>query len=602
MSSFCGFIGKTDSETIDVMIKKIAQNCERTPICFSDGYFHLGFVPFTVNEEMQVGHNSDFTIWAMVDCGYASKQYTAKAFVEAYESKGLSFVNELDGTFAAVLWDGVQKRLYLIKDRYGAKPLFYLKQQSGFFFGSEIGVLEVCLRNESKVNMSALYQYLSFQSVYPPETVFKNISHVLPGHYGVYSDGNYEEVSYVNTNFGKRCDISYEEAVEYTESFLRNSVEACTEDGDVGILLSGGLDSSLVAAMAPKGVIKHSFCLRPWTQKGSIHQKEEDAYYGGLVAGKYGITHHVIDMTPKDLVENVEEIIKSFSQPFSGTVSGYFLFGQAAKESNRILTGDGADELFGSYRHHSVTVPLERYALMQEKGESVIGKEDNFAPYENNLLFLDSLYRYGGLNDTLWYYRLLIMGDDEKGLFLNQERFGDCIESQSTLNLCLKWDRDLKSRDVLNRSLERDFYHLLPGHTMLYQDTLARKYGINTVMPFLNNALTDYVATMPPEYKIKEGITKAVLKDMARKYLPENVVFRRKEPFTLPIAEWLLTDLKEYVTDVLCEKSVRRYDLLNADSVSYALDEFYKHPDKKSYYGVMLWNMAMLQQWAMLYM
>jgi asparagine synthase (glutamine-hydrolysing) len=137
---------------------------------------------------------------------------------------------------------------------------------------------------------------------------------------------------------------------------------------------------------------------------------------------------------------------------------------------------------------------------------------------------------------------------------------------------------------------------------MFYQDTLARNFGINTVMPFLDNTLTDYVATLPPEYKIKEGITKAVLKDVARKYLPEEVVFRRKEPFTLPITEWLLTDLKEYVTDILCEGSLKRYDLLNAECVLYALNEFYNRPDVKSYYGGMLWNIAMLQQWAMLYM
>ena len=602
MSSFCGFIGKTDSETIDGMVANLAQNCEGRPVRFSDGYFHLGFVPFGVNEEEQVGHNADFTIWAMVDCGYVSKQYTARTFVEAYERRGISFLGELDGTFAAILWDGIQKRLYLIKDRYGAKPLFYLKTTDGFYFSSKISALTVCLGTKPGVNMEALYQYLSFQSVYPPETVFANVNHVLPRHYGAYAEGEYEEINYVSRPYDKVCRDSYEEAVQNVEKFLQNSVTTCTEEGSAGIFLSGGLDSSLVAAMAKKETIKHSFCLKPWTKKGSLHQKEEDAYYSEQLANKYGLTHHVVEMTPRDLVENLEEIIKSFSQPFSGTVSGYFLFKHAKKECKRILTGDGADELFGSYRHHSVTIPLEKYALLQEKGESVIGREWELAPYENNLSFLDNLYRYGGLNDTLWYYRLLPMGDNEKSIFLNQESFGEYIDNQSTLNLCLKWDRKLKSNGALNRSLERDFNHLLPGHTMLYQDTLARNFGINTVMPFLNNELTDYVVTLPPEYKIKEGITKAVLKDVAKKYLPREIVLRRKEPFTLPITEWLLTDLKEYITDILCEETLQRYDLLNADCALYALNEFYKYPDAKAYYGGMLWNMAMLQQWAMLYM
>jgi asparagine synthase (glutamine-hydrolysing) len=443
---------------------------------------------------------------------------------------------------------------------------------------------------------------MSFQSVYPKETVFEDIYHVLPGHYGVYMNGSYEEISYVNIPFDQKGNDSYQEAVNKVEGFLQNSVKKCIGTDKMGILLSGGMDSAVVAAMAPEGMLKQAFCLKPVTRKGSLHQKEEDAYFSEKLAKKYGLMHHVIEMTPMDLVEGIDEIIESFSQPFSGTVSGYFLYKHIAKECNWILTGDGADELFGSYRHHSVTIPLEKYVSMKEKGEIILGKDKSLAPYEDKLAFLEALYQYGGINDTLWYYRLLPMGDNEKSLFLSKDRFGEYMDKKSTLELCLEWDRKLKSYGVLNRSLERDFKHLLPGHTMLYQDTLARKFGINLVMPFLDNGLIDYIVTLPEEYKIKEGITKSILKDVARKHLQDEIVERRKEPFTLPVLEWLSSDLKEYVTDILCEENIKRYDLFDADSVLYALNEYYKYPNEKSYYGEMLWGMAMLQKWAMLYM
>ena len=601
MSSFCGYIGKTDGETIDNIVEKLEKNCQEAPICFDDGYFHFGFVPFEKEEE-KVGHNDEFTVWVLLDCEYTSNEYTAKKFVEAYERCGISFVKELEGTFAFALWDGIQKRLYLAKDRYGAKPLLYAKLSQGFWFASEIKLIKECLKKPHRINMSALYQYMSFQSVYLPTTVFEDVYHVSPGCYGIYENGKYEEAPYVNLPFEKSSDDTYDDALQKVEGYLQNSVTKCLDTKKVGILLSGGLDSSLVAAMAPGGMIEHSYCLKPLTKKGSLHQKDEEVFFSEKIAKKCGFTHHIIDMTPEDLVDNVDEIIESFSQPFSGTISGYFVYKHATKECKKLVTGDGADELFGSYRHHSITKVLERYAVMKEQGESVVGKEKMFAPYENNVAFLEAMYQYGGKNDTLWYYRLLQMGDNEKGLFLSRDRFGEYIDENATLKLCAKWDKGLQSKDVLKRSLERDFKHLLPGHIMLYQDTLARNFGINLVMPFLNNQLTEYVAALPSEYKIKEGITKNILKDVARKHLPKEVVERKKEPFTLPIFEWMLTDLKEYVTDILCEENIKKYDLLDVDSVLYVLNEYYKYPNEKSYYGGMLWSMAMLQKWAMLYM
>ena len=160
----------------------------------------------------------------------------------------------------------------------------------------------------------------------------------------------------------------------------------------------------------------------------------------------------------------------------------------------------------------------------------------------------------------------------------------------------------MKSRGGLNRSLERDFGHLLPGHTMLYQDTLARANGINLAMPFMNKNLVNYVATLPQEYKIKEGITKAVLRETGKNILSVEILKRRKEPFTLPVNEWLKSELKEFLTDILNEDIVKKYGLLNSECVQYALKEFYKYPETKSYYAGMLWTMAMLQKWATLYM
>lgn len=602
MGGFCGFVGQSDNEVVSNMISAVKHDSTYEPICFDDGYIHLGYVPYYTSECENIGHNGNFAVWAMVDAGYSAEELLVQNIINEYEKKGIAFVKELRGTFSIVLWDGIRKRLYLIRDRYGAKPLFYAKTEKGIAFGTEIKAILQHGGVKRNINMAAIYQYLSHQSVFLPDTAFEEIFHISAGSYGIYADRKLEEISYAEIPFGEGVEECFEMAAEKIEILLKESVNRCTTESDTGVFLSGGLDSALVTALAGEGRITKAFCLKPIVKDGSIHRKDEDVKYSLQLAKEYGIEHYMWDMTPAELIEEVEHIVDAFAQPFSGTMSTYFLAKRAGVFCKNIITGDGADELFGSYRHHSILLPLQKYAGYRMRGENVISKEMDLFPYDKQLPMLENLYQYAGENDTLWYYRLLLMGDDEKSIFLNKERFGQYIDEKYTLKEIVAWDKKLKSNGVLKRSLERDFGHLLPGHTMLYQDTLARNFGISLGMPYMDKDLTNYVAVLPQNYMIKEGTTKTVLREAAKKVLPQEILERRKEPFSLPIVEWLKTDLKDYLTDVLNGDSIKRHGLLNPVCVQYALNEFYKYPNSKEYYGQMLWTMAMLEKWAEAFM
>lgn len=602
MSGFCGFVGQSDNETIYNMLNSVKHDSTYEPICFNDGYINLGYVPYFASECENIGHNETFTIWVMVEAGYKAEELLVQNVINSYEKKGISFVKDLRGTFAIVLWDGIRKRLYLFRDRYGAKPLLYAKTGKGIAFGTEIKAILQHSGVKRTINMAAIYQYLSHQSVFLPDTAFEEILHISAGSYGIYADGKFEEVKYAELPFEKCTEDSFEMAAHKIGVFLKESVKRCTAESDMGVFLSGGLDSALVTTLADEGKISKAFCLKPVTKEGSIHRKDEDVKYSSYLAKEYGLEHYVWEMTPEELIEESECIVGAFSQPFSGTLSTYFLARRVGGLCNKVITGDGADELFASYRHHSVLLPLQKYVKCRIQGENITSKNIELFPYDKQLSLLESLYQYAGDNDTLWYYRLLLMGDGEKSIFLNRERFGQYIDEQHTLKEIVLWDKKLKSKGVLKRSLERDFGHLLPGHTMLYQDTLARNFGINLVMPFMDKKLTNYVATLPQNYMIKEGTTKAVLREAAKTVLPQSIIERRKEPFSLPIIEWLKTDLRDYLTDVLSEDAVKRHGLLNPVCVQYALNEFYKYPNSKEYYGQMLWTMAMLEKWAEVFM
>lgn len=601
MSDLCGFIGKTEENVLYSMVNTAKSDECFLPEYYHDGEVHLGYIPYEEWECDGITHNATFTVWVMVNAGTWTDEFNPAAVVKAYEAEGVASFRKWEGCFSIVLWDGIKKRLYLVRDRYGAKPLYRALTKDGLVFGNKIKTVLQHKDVSKTVNDEALYQYMSYQSVYLPHTAYQDVFQIPQATYGVFFDGKYEEFSYDTLPCGKESADSYGVAADKVYSMLDASVKMHCTKQEMGIFLSGGLDSSLIASIAKDSSLKYAFCLKPITKMGSRHQKETDVQYSEELAKEYGLEHYVWEMTPQDLINDIDEILGCFMQPFSGTMSTYYLSKKAVPVCKNILTGDGADELFGSYRHHSVLLPIEKYAKCREQGKNILENKSDFYPYDESLSFLESLYQYAGTDDTLCYYRLLQMGDGEKGIFLNPERFDKYIEKQSTLQEIVRWDKMLISKGVLNRSLERDFYHLMPGHTLLYQEALAGNFGIHLKMPFLDRNLTDYVVTLPQEYKIRSGCTKAVLKEAAVKVLPEKIVFRKKEPFSLPITEWLKTDLKEYLTDVLSEDSIKRNGILNPICVQYALSEFYKYPTAKEYYGQMLWTMAMLERWAGLY-
>ncbi len=601
MSNFCGFIGKSEKLVLQSMTSAINHTNTSDVTLFSDGFLNLGFISHTKEDNVKIGHNENFTIWAMVESGIDAKNFLTDEIILAYEERGISFVKELEGTFSIVLWDGPNKRLYLIRDRYGAKPLYYTLCDKNIVFASEVKAILKHKSVKRELNASAIYQYLSHQSIYLPNTAFENIFHLSAGCYGKYEAGRFEEVSYCELPFGKNVEDDYEMATERLQSLLTESIQNYSCE-DMGVFLSGGLDSSLVTALMQEGNLKYAFCLEPATKKDTMHRKDDDVFYSKELARKYGLKSYVWQMTAKDLIASADDVLKTFDAPFSGTMSTYFLANKAKDICKNILTGDGADELFGGYRHQTVLMPLEKYMDIKKEGKSPFGIENQFAPFEEEIQFLESLYQFSKGDEVFTRYRLLLMTDEEKSLFLNPEIFHKYSEEKRTLGELIRQNERLRSQGILNRSLERDFLYLLPGHTMLYTDALTRRWGIRIKTPFLYNKLTDYVAMLPQEYKLKDGCAKAILKSVGDKVLPKGIVMRKKEPFSLPITEWMKEELKEYVTDVLNIDSVKRHGILNPLCTEYVLREYYKNPVVKGYYGQILWTMTMLERWVSLYM
>ena len=214
MSGFCGFIGQSDNAVFLNMINCIKHESVYEPICFDDGYIQFAYVPYLASEMERIGHNQSFTVWVMIEAGYDSDELLVQNIIDEYEKKGIAFADELKGTFSIVLWDGEKKRLYLLRDRYGSKPLYYAKSKSGIVFETEIRAILQHGDVKKTINYAAVYQYLSYQSVFLPDTAYEEILHISAGSYGTYAHGKFEEIRYAMLPFGVHTEDGYEEAAE----------------------------------------------------------------------------------------------------------------------------------------------------------------------------------------------------------------------------------------------------------------------------------------------------------------------------------------------------------------------------------------------------
>ena len=226
MSGFCGFIGQSDNAVFLNMINCIKHESVYEPICFDDGYIQFAYVPYLASEMERIGHNQSFTVWVMIEAGYDSDELLVQNIIDEYGKKGMAFAEELKGTFSIVLWDGEKKRLYLLRDRYGSKPLYYAKSKSGIVFETEIRAILQHGDVKKTINYAAVYQYLSYQSVFFPDTAYEEILHISAGSYGTYAHGKFEEIRYAMLPFGVHTEDGYEEAAEKIEVLLKEKYAA----------------------------------------------------------------------------------------------------------------------------------------------------------------------------------------------------------------------------------------------------------------------------------------------------------------------------------------------------------------------------------------
>lgn len=457
-----------------------------------------------------------------------------EVLLRLYQKHGIDFISKLNGMFAIAVWDNNQKELYLIRDRVGEKPLHYYYDKDRLIFGSEIkSILKAGVSKELDYN--ALDSFLSFNYVVPPSTLFKGIKHVMPGSYLKITVEACDEIRWwdiANVELQQKPEEQWvDEFNEILDDAVRIRLRA---DVPFGAFLSGGVDSSSVVGLMSKHMAQP---VKTFTI-GFNDEKFDESPFANLAAVRFG-TEHVVEKVEANLLGLWSKATFHCDQPH-GDVSfmpTYRVAELASRKVKMVLTGDGADELFAGYDKYK--------SFFAHNSSFDMDDEEFYSSYIDNI----SLFRSGSKSD------------------LYSDQFKSQIAESNAESYVAPLFNKVKHMDRINQALYIDTMLLLPGNNLVKPDRMGMAVSIENRAPFLDFRMIELAFSMPGELKLRENETKYIYKKAVKSLIGEDLTYRKKQMFTVPISEWLKYDLREMVVDLLFSERTLARKLFNKEYV-----------------------------------
>jgi asparagine synthase (glutamine-hydrolysing) len=515
-----------------------------------------------------------------------------------YEEYGDEMMQHINGMFAFALWDSKRRRLLIARDRFGEKPLYWGVFDKTLLFASEPKVLLAHPSVRPSLNLQALRQYLSFDYIPAPLSIYEGISKLPAAHKLVIEDGRVTVEPYWHLSYKTVSPIPSErEAAEHLQQLLADSVRMrLVSDVPLGVLLSGGVDSSAIAALAVRA---SSEAVKTFSISFSEASFDESAYARG-VAKFLGTDHHEERLSASLAANLVSEIGSWMDEPFSdpSLVPTYLLARFTRKHVTVALGGDGGDELFAGYPMYvghrwaeiykhvprvlrgGIIEPLVRMLPVKTKNLSLDYKATRFVMGVN----YDTVARH-----HIWF-----------GSFTPEEQ-----QRLLTPDALAQTDSDIyrDARAMMEQCEEPDLIKQMQNlDTRLYlaEDILTKvdrasmAVSLEVRAPFLDPRVAEFAASLPTNYKLRGQKTKYILKKAVDELLPRFVTRRSKKGFGVPVAEWLKVKLRPLARDLLSPERVRRAGVFNPEFVSRLQDE---HERGVANHRKLLWTLLMFELW-----
>ncbi len=495
---------------------------------------------------------------------------------------------KLRGMFAAAFWTESRRRLALVRDRVGIKPLYYRKRGGDLYFGSEMKAILLHPELDRKLNPAALERYLAYNYIPGTATMVQGIEKLAPGHWLEWRDGQASIEPYWKLEFKEDSRLDVVAAREELDRLLRSAVrEHLISDAPLGVWSSGGLDSSTIlhyaAEESPARLKTFSVSFRGRTF--------DEAAYFREVAERYQTDHHEFDLNPEtDLAGAIEQFAKYSDEPSAdaGALPVWFLSKMCRHDVTVALSGDGADEIFGGYQ----TYLADRYArtLRHVPGplRGMAAKAAALLPVSDQKIGWDykiTRMLQGSLLDATgahFYWNGTFGPAERKALLLQVDMAGSPIPLPG------------QTKGYLNRFLWLDQLNYLPDDILNKCDRMSMAHSLEVRPPFLDHRLIEFAGTLPENFKIRGGALKFILRDVMKDKLPKTVLRRRKEGFDIPAHHWLRTVLRPLLEETLNERTVRYSGIFRWNAVAALLQA---HLTRQANLGYHLWGLLILFLW-----
>lgn len=502
--------------------------------------------------------------------------------------EGKSFLNKLNGFFACCFYDSIKDKSILARDRFGIKPFYYYHHSNKFIFGSELKAI-LAYPIEKTIDHDALNQYFRFNYIPAPQTIFESCKKLLPGHCITIEKNKLKIESYYHYYPTDINSDSYDDAKQKVSDLIYKSVEKrMISDVPLGTFLSGGVDSSIISAVASK--------IKPDLNTFSIGFPDEPLFdeskHAENVAKYLNTNHHTFQVTNSTLYQNLDEILEYMDEPFadSSAINVYLLSKETRKNVTVSLSGDGADELFSGYNKHQA-LHLSLQNNLTNKLVKRFGGLATFLPDSRNS-------KLGNLGRKLnKLHHGLKLSNNERYLewasFMNKED----IYKLTHLSYNNYSFNDLaKGEDKFNDFLSQDFNLVLVNDMLKKVDLMSMANSLEIRTPFLDHELVNYVFSLPSHYKIDRKNRKKLLKDSFTKELPNEVFNRNKHGFEVPLKKWYEKELKTFLDNHIFTNNILvKEGLLNQEGIQNIHHNFTTSSSGNNVYHI--WAIIVLEKY-----
>ena len=522
-----------------------------------------------------------------------------ETILHLYEERGLDFVRDLRGMFAIAIWDDREKMLVLARDRLGKKPLHYALVGGALTFASEIASLLCDKQIERTIDPQAVDEYLTYLFVPHPRTIYRNIFKLAPASYAVFKDGNLKVERYWDVQYQSGGQTPGKEAArDELDDLLRQSVQMrLLADVPLGAFLSGGVDSSLVVAMMQQMSAQPVRTFAIGFEESSFNELDsarQIARVLGTQHQEYKVTYEIKELLPK--------LLDHFAEPFadSSAIPVYHLSRTTRQNVTVALSGDGGDEVFGGYRRYRARLLANMYnRLPSLLGRGMVDRladrlSEPATYYGTSCVkklkrFVEFARTMRQLPETSWAF---FFSHEEK-LSLYSEKFADILyQEAATPSLQGYFARQFEAGR--QHMLWVDLKTYLPDDILVKVDRMSMACSLEVRCPFLDHHVVEFMARMPVEYKYTWRQSKILLRDLAQRYLPADVLQRPKQGFAIPLASWLKNELRTWMEDILLSSSGLFCDLFDRKAVERMIA---LHLQGRRDLSQQLWALIVLEVW-----